>query len=66
MSETFEVPKKEYLEFQISKLESNISDVDASIEKLNKKKLALKEEIQKIKEDNRDVFPARGRKKKAE
>lgn len=66
MSETIEVPKKEYLGFQISKLELKINDIDANIEKLKQKKLAIKNEIQKIKENNRDVFPARGRKKKVD
>lgn len=66
MSETFEVSKKEYLEFQISKLEMKIKEIDSSIEKLKEKKLDLKNEIQEIKEANRDVFLARGRKKKAE
>lgn len=43
-----------------------MSEIDASIEKLKEKKLGMKNEIQEIKEANRDVFPARGRKKKAE
>ncbi len=63
MPETFEVSKKEFLQFQIGKLEAKMSEIDSSIEKMKLKKQALKDEIQGIKEANRDVFPARGRKK---
>ena len=65
MPETFEVSKKEFLEFKITKLEAKMSEIDKNIAKLKQKKLDIAEEIKKIKEDNRDVFPARGRKKKA-
>lgn len=66
MSEKYEVSKKEFLQFQIGKLEAKMAELDASVEKIKQKKQALKDEIQGIKEANRDVFPARGRKKKAE
>jgi hypothetical protein len=63
--ETFEVSKKEYLGFQISKKEAEIAKADSDIEKLKRKKEKLKEEIRTIKEENRDVFPARGRKRQS-
>ena len=66
MSEKFEVSKKEFLGFKISKLEEKMNEIDASIAKLKEKKLDLKNEIQEIKEANRDIFPARGRRKKSE
>ena len=66
MSEKFEVSKKEFLGFKISKLEASMDEIDASIAKLKQKKADLKNEIQGIKEANRDVFPARGRRKKSE
>lgn len=66
MSETFEVSKEEYLQFKVSQLEQKIADVDANIEKYKQKKQAFKDEIDQIKEANRDVFPLRGRRKKAE
>jgi hypothetical protein len=66
MSDKYEVSKKEFLQFQIGKLEAKMAEFDASLEKIKQKKQALKDEIQGIKEANRDVFPARGRKKKAE
>jgi len=60
MSETYEVSKKEYLQFQISKMEVEMENIDKEIEKLKQKKLTIKDEIQGIKEANRDIFPARG------
>lgn len=66
MSEKFEVSKKEFLGFKISKLEAQMNEIDANIAKLKQKKADLKNEIQGIKEANRDVFPARGRRKKSE
>lgn len=65
MSEKFEVSKKEFLQFQISKLEAKMDEIDKSIAKMKQKKLDVAEEIKQVKENNRDVFPARGRKKKA-
>ena len=63
MAEKYEVSKKEFLEFQINKKELDMNKIDTQIESLKKKKIALKEEIAQIKADNRDLFPARGRKK---
>lgn len=65
MSETFEVSKKEFLQFQISKLEEKMDEIDKNIQKMKQKKQDIADEIKQIKENNRDVFPARGRKKKA-
>ena len=42
-----------------------MSEIDKNIAKLKQNKIDISEEIKKIKEENRDVFPARGRKKKA-
>lgn len=66
MSEKFEVSKKDFLEFKISSLEAKMSEIEVSIAKFKQKKLDLQNEIREIKETNRDVFPARGRKKKSE
>lgn len=65
MSEKFEVDKKDYLEMKITKLEKEISDADAQIEKLKAKKEEAKAYIKQIKADNRDIYPARGRKAKS-
>ncbi len=65
MAEKYEVSKKEFLEFQINKKELDISKIDAQIESLKQKKAAMKDDIAQIKADNRDTFPARGRKKAA-
>ena len=62
MSEKYEVNKKEFLEMKIAKLEKEISDTDTQIEKLKAKKEGAKAEIKQIRADNRDIFPARGRK----
>ncbi len=59
----YEVTKKEFLEFQINKKESDMAKVDEKIETLKAEKSALADEIKAIKENNRDIFPARGRKK---
>ncbi len=61
--EKYEVTKKEFLTFQINKKELDMNKIDDQIAALKEKKAAIKEEIMAIKEANRDVFPARGRKK---
>lgn len=61
--EKYEVTKKEYLTFQINKKEIDMNKIDDQIAALKEKKAVIKEEITAIKEANRDVFPARGRKK---
>lgn len=61
--EKYEVTKKEFLEFQINKKELDMAKIDEKIEALKAEKIALTDEIRAIKENNRDIFPARGRKK---
>lgn len=65
MQEKIEVSKKDFFQFQISKKEVDMAKIEDQIAKLKEKKEKMKAEISAIRESNRDLFPARGRKKKA-
>lgn len=76
MSEKFEVDKKSYLKMEMSNLEKEVAGADKKVERLKSKKDEIDNEIKaikankaiakaaikKIREDNRDLFPVRGRK----
>jgi chromosome segregation ATPase len=76
MSEKYEVDKKSYLKMEMSNLEKEVAGADKKVERLKSKKDEIDNEIKaikankaiakaaikKIREDNRDLFPVRGRK----
>jgi chaperonin cofactor prefoldin len=61
--EKIEVSKKEFLQFQIQEKTEKIEKLDNDIKKLIHKRSSLETEVKEIRANNRDVFPARGRKK---